>query len=152
MIKFSGKDYDRVKAKRKRELRLEAPHVQRTANKAHGPRMGTKAYQTMSLRSAVQLSGSIQEPSGEEGGDRLEDFGDLDGEEEDDFEDKPVYQYLDYNITQNDTMKGSLYFDAAKEAKRQLRKKLDAYQNDVCVKKWVDYSSKHGMGYVLSNE
>ena len=50
-MKFSGKDYDRIKEKRRRELIVEAPHVQRTANKAYGPRMGTKAYQTMSLRS-----------------------------------------------------------------------------------------------------
>lgn len=33
VIKFSGKDYDRVKEKRRRELIVEAPHVQRTANK-----------------------------------------------------------------------------------------------------------------------
>lgn len=98
VIKFSGKDYDRVKAKRKRELVLEAPHVQRAANKAHGPRMGTKAYQTMSLKSmapggasaAISLSQSLAEPNGEDAAERLEDFGDLEAEEEDDYYEKEI--------------------------------------------------------------
>ena len=94
----------------------------------------------------------MAEPGGEEPSERMEDFGDLDAEEEDDFKDKPAYKYLGYNITQTDTMKGSLFFDAEKEARRQLRKKLDAFCHDVCVKKWVDYSSKYGMGYILSND
>lgn len=151
--KLSGKDYDRLLTKRKQELVAAAPHVQRTANKAHGPRMGTRRYQTMSLRgsSIMQLSGSVQEPGGEDASDRPEDFGDLDADEEDSYKDQASYHYLDYNITQDDAMTGNLFFSKEKEAKRQLRKKLDAYTHDVCVQKWVDYSSKYGMGYILSD-
>ena len=49
-------------------------------------------------------------------------------------------------------MVDSLIYNKEKEMAKKLQKELDAFKPDVSVTKWVDYSSKYGIAYNLSNQ